>query len=130
MRAPRGYRGGHDLSDILRDRELLVWVDNVPALSAALHGYSHAPEMVSLSNALHLLLAGPATRAYRPSPGSCTSLGRRTPLTFLVGCPLCVEMGPMLWTQIDLRLLIRVSWQRFARATCQWSSPLLRSWGT
>ena len=44
--------------DILRDRELLVWVDNVPALSAAVHGYSHAPEMASLSNALHLLLAG------------------------------------------------------------------------
>jgi hypothetical protein len=44
--------------DILRDRELLVWVDNVSALSAAVHGYSHAPEMASLSNALHLLLAG------------------------------------------------------------------------
>jgi hypothetical protein len=45
-------------SDIFSDRELLVWVDNVPALSAAAHGYSHATEMASLSNALHLLLAG------------------------------------------------------------------------
>jgi hypothetical protein len=44
-------------SDIFSDRELLVWVDNVPALSAAVHGYSYAPEMASLSNALHLLLA-------------------------------------------------------------------------
>ena len=44
--------------DVFCDRELLVWVDNVPALSAAVHGYSHAAEMASLSNALHLLLAG------------------------------------------------------------------------
>ena len=44
--------------DIFCDSELLVWVDNVPALSAAVHGDSHAPEMASLSNALHLLLAG------------------------------------------------------------------------
>jgi hypothetical protein len=45
-------------SDIFRDHELLVCVDNVPALSAAVHGCSHAPEMASLSNAPHLLLAG------------------------------------------------------------------------
>ena len=44
--------------DIFSDSELLVWVDNVAALSAAVHGYSQAPEMASLSNALHLLLAG------------------------------------------------------------------------
>ena len=44
--------------DIFLDSELLVWVDNVAALSAAVHGYSQAPEMSSLSNALHLLLAG------------------------------------------------------------------------
>jgi hypothetical protein len=90
--------------DIFRDRELLVWVDNVPALSAAVHGYSHAPEMASLST--------PSTycsRAFRPLPGSCTSLGSRTPLTFLVACPLCVKMGPMLWTQIDSALLMCVS---------------------
>ena len=30
----------------------------MPALSAAVHGYSHAPAMASLSHALHLLLAG------------------------------------------------------------------------
>ena len=45
------------LGDIFRDRELLVWVDNAPALSAAVHGYSHAPEMACLSRALHLLFA-------------------------------------------------------------------------
>ena len=43
--------------DIFHDCYLLVWVDNVPTFIAAVHGYSHAPEMVSLSNALHLLLA-------------------------------------------------------------------------
>jgi hypothetical protein len=45
-------------SDIFHNRELLVWVDNVPTLNAAVHGCSHASEMASLSNALHLLLAG------------------------------------------------------------------------
>ena len=56
--------------NIFRDRELLVWVDNVPTLSAAVHGYSHAPEMASLSNALHLLLAGlSATPRFLHVPG-------------------------------------------------------------
>ena len=94
--------------DIFRDRELLVWVDNVPALSAAVHGYSHAPEMASLSNALHLLLAGLSAIPrflHVPSP---KSLGRRTPLTFLVACPSCVAMGPMSWTQLDSAPLMRV----------------------
>ena len=66
--------------DIFRDSELLVWVANVPALSAAVHGYSHAPAMASLSHALHLLLVGlsahprflhlpgKANPAYIPSP--------------------------------------------------------------
>ena len=66
--------------DIFRDRELLVWVANVPALIAAVHGYSHAPAMASLSHALHLLLVGlsahprflhlpgKANPAYIPSP--------------------------------------------------------------
>ena len=54
--------------DIFRDRELLVWVANVPALSAAVHGYSHAPAMASLSHSLHLLhLPGKANPAYIPS---------------------------------------------------------------
>jgi len=59
-------------SDIFRDSELLVWVDNVPTLSAAVHGYSlsHAPEMASLSNALHLLLLGlSATPRFLHVPG-------------------------------------------------------------
>jgi hypothetical protein len=56
--------------DLFRDRELLVWVDNVSALSAAVHGYSHAPEMASLSNALHLLRAGlSATPRFLHVPG-------------------------------------------------------------
>ena len=48
-------------------------------------------------------------RAFRPLLDSCTSLGRRTQLTFLVVCPPCVKLGPMLWTQIDSVLLMRVS---------------------
>jgi hypothetical protein len=56
--------------DIFLDSELLVWVDNVAALSAAVHGYSQAPEMASLSNALHLLLAGlSATPRFLHVPG-------------------------------------------------------------
>ena len=31
------------------------------------------------------------------------------PLIFLVACPLCVAMDPMLWTQIDSGLLLLVS---------------------
>jgi hypothetical protein len=50
--------------DLFRDRELLVWVDNVPTLSAAVNGYSHAPEMAALSNALHLMLAGLSARPH------------------------------------------------------------------
>ena len=48
--------------DVIRDREVLVWVDNIPTLSAAVNGYSHAPEMSALSNALHLRLAGLSAR--------------------------------------------------------------------
>ena len=50
--------------DILRDCEVIVWVDNVPTLSAAVNGYSHAPEMAALSNALYLKLAGLSARPY------------------------------------------------------------------
>jgi hypothetical protein len=56
--------------EVMRDREILVWVDNVPTLSAAVNGYSHAPEMAALSNALHLRLAGLSARPYfRHVPG-------------------------------------------------------------
>ena len=64
------------LGDIFRDRELLVWVDNAPALSAAVHGYSHAPEMASLSNALHLLFAGlSAAPRFLHVPGKANPAG-------------------------------------------------------
>ena len=72
--------------DILRDCEVIVWVDNVPTLSAVVNGYSHAPEMAALSNALHLKLAGLLARPYfsmsparltRPtSPVACLSSAR------------------------------------------------------
>jgi hypothetical protein len=42
----------------------------VPALSAAVHGYSQATEMESLSNAFHLLIAGlSATPRFLHVPG-------------------------------------------------------------
>ncbi len=91
--------------DIFRDRELLVWVDHVPTRSAR-------PCMAIVTRPRWRLCLTPSTycsRAFRPLPDSCTSLGRRTPLIFLVACPLCVEMDPMLWTQIDSGLLLRVS---------------------
>ena len=50
--------------DLFQGRDLLMWVDNVPTLSAAVNGYSHAPEMAALSNALHLLLASLSARPH------------------------------------------------------------------
>ena len=90
--------------DIFRDRELLVCVDNAPALSAAVHGYRHAPEMAFLSHTLHSLFAGLSA-----APRFLHVPGKANPLVFLVACPLCVEMDPMLWTQIDSGLLLLVS---------------------
>ena len=68
--------------DTFRDRELLVWVDNAPALSAAVHGYRHAPEMAFLSHALHLLFAGlSAAPRFLHVPGKANpaDLPRRVP---------------------------------------------------
>ena len=100
--------------DIFRDRELLVWVANVPALSAAVHGYSHAPAMASLSHALHLLhLPGKANPAYIPS---------RVPFLCRNGSHV---LDPDRLSPAHARVVA-------ALRACygQWSSPLLRSWGT
>jgi hypothetical protein len=51
-------------SRILRGRNVVVWVDNVATLKAAVDGHCHAPEMAVLANALHLLMAGINMRAY------------------------------------------------------------------
>jgi len=62
--------------DIFRDRELLVCVDNAPALSAAVHDYRHAPEMAFLSHALHLLFAGlSAAPRFLHVPGKANPAG-------------------------------------------------------
>jgi hypothetical protein len=75
-------------SDIFRDSELLVWVDNVPAMSETVHGYSHAPEMASLSNALHLLLADlSATPRFLHVPGKANpaDISSRVPFVHQTG---------------------------------------------
>jgi len=50
--------------DILLERDVVFWVDNTTALSACVDGYSNFPDLATLSNALHLLLAGLRTRSY------------------------------------------------------------------
>ena len=105
--------------DIFRDRELLVWVANVPALSAAVHGYSHAPAMASLSHALHLLLVG-----FLHLPGKANPAYIPSPVPFLCRDGSHV-LDPDRLSPADARVVA-------ALRACygQWSSPLLRNWGT
>ena len=68
--------------DLLRDRDIVVWSDNVGALSACVHGYSRQPEMAALSNAIHLLLADSCSRAYFlhvPGKANCADIPSRVP---------------------------------------------------
>jgi len=51
------------IPDILLKRDVVFWVDNTTALSACVDGYSNFPDLATLSNALHLLLAGLRTRS-------------------------------------------------------------------
>ena len=43
---------------------MVVWVENVATLKAAVDGHCHAPAMAVLASALHLLMAGINMRAY------------------------------------------------------------------
>ena len=84
--------------EVMRDREILVWVDNVPTLSAAVNGYSHAPEMAALSNALHLRLAGLSACPYfRHVPGKANpaDIPRRIPIV-RSGSGLAIERSRFL----------------------------------
>jgi hypothetical protein len=66
----RLFAGGRGREGSNRAASVTFACHNVPTLSVAVHGYSHAPEMVSLSNALHLLLAGlSATPRFLHVPG-------------------------------------------------------------
>ena len=49
--------------DILLNQNVMFGVDNTTALSACVDGYSNFPDLATLSNALHLLLAGLRTRS-------------------------------------------------------------------
>ena len=54
----------------------------VGALSACVHGYSRQPEMATLSNAIHLLLADSCSRAYFlhvPGKANCADIPSRVP---------------------------------------------------
>lgn len=50
--------------DSFQGRDVLIWTDNVGALSACVHGYSKHPDMAALSNAIHLSLGRLQARAY------------------------------------------------------------------
>ena len=111
--------------DIFRDRELLVWVANVPALSAAVHGYSHAPAMASLSHALHILLAGLSAHPrflHLPGKANPAYIPSRVPFLCRNGSHV---LDPDRLSPAHARVVA-------ALRACygQWSSPLLRSWGT
>lgn len=45
------------LQPLLQGRRLLHFIDNTPALSALVHGYTSKPDLAILSNAYHLLVA-------------------------------------------------------------------------
>ena len=50
--------------DILYDREVLLFVDNMTALKCLVDGYSAYPELATLSNVSHILLASLRSRCY------------------------------------------------------------------
>ena len=50
--------------DILFDRDVLLFVDNLTALKCLVDGYSAYPELATLSNVSHLLLASLQCRCY------------------------------------------------------------------
>ena len=111
--------------DILCDRELLVWVANVPALIAAVHGYSHAPAIASLSHALHLLLAGLSVHPrFLHLPGKENPADIPSRVSFLCRDGSHV-LDPDRLSPADARVVavLRACYG-------QWSSPLMRSWGT
>ena len=43
--------------EFLQNREVVFFCDNTSAMSAAVHGYARSPDLVALSNTLHLALA-------------------------------------------------------------------------
>ena len=45
------------LPDLLRDRDVIHWIDNTSAISCLLHGYSSKPDSARLTNVFHLLNA-------------------------------------------------------------------------
>ena len=65
---------------MLQHREVVFFCDNSSALSAAVNGYTRSPHMASLSNALHLTLAGLRCSAFFewvPSEANCADLPSR-----------------------------------------------------
>jgi len=43
--------------EFLQNREVVFFCDNTSAMPAAVHGYARSPDLVALSNTLHLALA-------------------------------------------------------------------------
>ena len=50
--------------DILAERDVVFWIDNVTALKCCVNGYSQYPDLASMSNAIQLLMAGIRARGY------------------------------------------------------------------
>ena len=50
--------------DLLHDRDVLLFTDNLTVLKCLVHGYMRTPELAAMSNGLHLLLAGLLSRCY------------------------------------------------------------------
>jgi hypothetical protein len=50
--------------DILAERDVVFWIDNVTALKCCVNGYSRYPDLASMSNAIQLLMAGIRARGY------------------------------------------------------------------
>ena len=67
-------------AQFLRGREIVFFLDNTSAMSAAVHGYARSPDLADISNALHLALAGLTCSAWFewvPSAANCADVPSR-----------------------------------------------------
>ena len=76
------------LPDLLRDRDVIHWIDNISAISCLLHGFSSKPDSACLIDAFHLLNA----------PLRSSSMSSRVP-TLLI-----VESRLAQWRSVGWRL--------------------------
>jgi hypothetical protein len=66
--------------EVLRGRQVIHFIDNTPALSAVVHGYSSRPDMAELTNMYHLAVACNEVRVwheYVPSKANIADIPSR-----------------------------------------------------